>query len=98
MSAARSTSVRTPAKVRQLRGLAAQRDSGTAIVGVELAEGAVRLADGPRPHRGRARLRHGIPDAATAYLDCVVEIPMLGTGVSLTLRWPARWSPTSWPG
>jgi tRNA G18 (ribose-2'-O)-methylase SpoU len=69
--------------------LAAQRDAGTAIVGVELAEGAIRLADLPVA-RGRtvAVLGHesdGIPDAATAYLDRTVEIPMLGAGLSLNV-------------
>jgi tRNA G18 (ribose-2'-O)-methylase SpoU len=58
------------------------------ILGVELAEGAVPLAD-LAPARGRTvvvLLGHestGIPPTALDLLDQAVEIPMLGTGQSL---------------
>ncbi|MFI6677097.1 TrmH family RNA methyltransferase [Kribbella sp. NPDC050470] len=62
---------------------------GTTIVGVELAEESVRLADLP-PARNRtiAVLGHertGIPPEALDQLDLVVEIPMIGTGASLNV-------------
>ncbi|WP_432950594.1 TrmH family RNA methyltransferase [Kribbella sp. CA-253562] len=61
----------------------------TTVVGVELAEDAVRLADLP-PARNRtiAVLGHertGIPPEALDQLDVVVEIPMIGTGASLNV-------------
>lgn len=69
--------------------LATQRASGTAIVGVELAEEAVRLADlAPARRRTIAVLGHestGIPAEAVDLLDTAVEIPMLGTGQSLNV-------------
>lgn len=69
--------------------LAREREAGSAVVGVELAEGAIRLADLPAA-RGRtvAVLGHeqsGIPDEAVALLDVAVEIPMVGTGSSLNV-------------
>lgn len=69
--------------------LARERAAGTAVVGVELADEAVRLADLP-PARGRtiAVLGHeqtGIPPEALDLLDTVVEIPMVGTGASLNV-------------
>lgn len=62
---------------------------GTTIVGVELAEESIRLADLP-PARNRtiAVLGHertGIPPEALDQLDFVVEIPMIGTGASLNV-------------
>ncbi|GAB3825696.1 TrmH family RNA methyltransferase [Kribbella italica] len=65
-----------------------QRDD-TTVLGVELAEDAVRLADLP-PARSRtiAVLGHeqtGIPPEALDQLDQVVEIPMIGTGASLNV-------------
>jgi tRNA (guanosine-2'-O-)-methyltransferase len=73
----------------QLRWLGEQRDRGTRILGVELAEDAVRLADLPMA-RGRtvAVLGHeqsGIPAEALDLLDEAVEIPMIGTGASLNV-------------
>ena len=70
-----------------LRWLARQDD--THILGVELAEDAVRLADLPMA-RGRtvAVLGHeqsGIPPEALDLLDEVVEIPMIGGGASLNV-------------
>src|SRR5262245_18298939 len=72
-----------------LQWLAKQRASGTCVVGVELAVAAVRLGDLPP-----ARLRtvvvlgnetSGIPPEALQFLDLVVEIPMVGTGLSLNV-------------
>jgi tRNA G18 (ribose-2'-O)-methylase SpoU len=59
------------------------------VVGVELADEAIRLAD-LRPARTRtiAVLGHertGIPPEALDLLDDVVEIPMVGTGASLNV-------------
>jgi tRNA (guanosine-2'-O-)-methyltransferase len=74
---------------RPLDWLAAQRAGGSAILGVELADGAIRLADLP-PARRRTIvvLGHesdGIPLPATGLLDTVVEIPMIGHGLSLNV-------------
>jgi tRNA (guanosine-2'-O-)-methyltransferase len=69
--------------------LLSQRDGGSVIVGVELTEEAVRLAD-LRPARNRtiAVLGHeqsGIPSEALELLDLTVEIPMIGTGTTLNV-------------
>ncbi|MFC0530115.1 TrmH family RNA methyltransferase [Phytohabitans kaempferiae] len=69
--------------------LAKQRAGGTHVLGVELAEEAVRLAD-LRAARRRtvAVLGHeqsGIPPEALDLLDDVVEIPMVGMGASLNV-------------
>lgn len=71
------------------RWLGDQRSAGTRILGVELAEDAVRLADLPIA-RGRtvAVLGHeqsGIPPEALDLLHEVVEIPMIGAGASLNV-------------
>lgn len=71
------------------RWLAEQREAGSQIIGVELTEEAIRLADLP-PARTRtvAVLGHeqsGIPPEALELLDTSVEIPMLGTGSSLNV-------------
>jgi tRNA (guanosine-2'-O-)-methyltransferase len=69
--------------------LAAQRAAGSQIVGVELADEAVRLADLPAARRRTvAVLGHeqtGIPAEAVELLDLAVEIPMIGTGASLNV-------------
>jgi tRNA (guanosine-2'-O-)-methyltransferase len=69
--------------------LGAQRDRGTDVVGVELADEAVRLADLPAARRRTVIvLGHessGIPSEALDLLDVVVEIPMVGTGQSLNV-------------
>ena len=71
------------------RWLAAQRAAGSRIVGVELADEAVRLADLPAARqRTVAVLGHeqtGIPSEAVELLDLAVEIPMIGTGASLNV-------------
>lgn len=69
--------------------LSAQRDAGTRVLGVELAENAVRLAD-LSPARGRTVVvlgneRSGIPPEALDLLHEAVEIPMIGTGLSLNV-------------
>jgi tRNA (guanosine-2'-O-)-methyltransferase len=76
--------VRTP-----VTWLAAQRSAGTVVLGVELADDAIRLGDLPAA-RGRTVVvlgheRDGIPPEAMELLDQVVEIPMLGTGLSLNV-------------
>jgi len=69
--------------------LAGQRAAGTQIVGVELADEAIRLADLPAARRRTiAVLGHeqtGIPPEAAELLDVAVEIPMIGTGHSLNV-------------
>jgi tRNA (guanosine-2'-O-)-methyltransferase len=91
---ARGNTLRRPACVhwssRDVTGwLEAQRVAGTWIVGVELADEAVRLADLPAARqRTVAVLGHeqsGIPPEAAELLDVAVEIPMIGTGASLNV-------------
>ena len=66
-----------------------QRTAGTWIVGVELAEEAIRLGDLPAARqRTIAVLGHeqtGIPPEALDLLDAAVEIPMIGSGASLNV-------------
>jgi tRNA G18 (ribose-2'-O)-methylase SpoU len=76
-------------RVRQpLDWLAAQRDNAT-IVGIELADDAVRLGDLPAARRRTVLVlgneSDGIPYGALSLLDTVVEIPMIGTGLSLNV-------------
>jgi len=66
-----------------------QRAAGSDVVGVELADEAIRLAD-LHPARQRTVVvlgheRAGIPPEAVALLDLAVEIPMVGTGASLNV-------------
>ncbi len=74
---------------RPLDWLAAQRASATAIVGVELADEAVRLGDLPAARRRTVMVlgneSDGIPYEALSLLDTIVEIPMVGTGLSLNV-------------
>jgi tRNA G18 (ribose-2'-O)-methylase SpoU len=74
---------------RPLDWLAAQRAGGTAVVGVELADDAVRLADLPAARKRTIVVlgneSDGIPPEALPLLDTVVEIPMVGTGYSLNV-------------
>jgi tRNA G18 (ribose-2'-O)-methylase SpoU len=71
------------------RWLEKQRATGTSIIGVELAEESVRLADLPAARqRTIAVLGHeqtGIPPEAIDLLDLAVEIPMVGAGASLNV-------------
>ena len=66
-----------------------QRTAGARIVGVELADEAIRLADLPAAReRTIAVLGHeqtGIPPEALDLLDVAVEIPMIGSGKSLNV-------------
>jgi tRNA (guanosine-2'-O-)-methyltransferase len=90
---ARGNTLRKPSCVhgvaRPLDWLTRQRDSGTAIVGVELADDAVRLGDLPTARRRTVIVlgneSDGIPYEALPLLDTVVEIPMIGTGLSLNV-------------
>lgn len=74
---------------RPLDWLAAQRSRGSAIVGVELADDAVRLGDLPAARRRTVMVlgheSEGIPYDALPLLDTIVEIPMVGTGLSLNV-------------
>src|SRR5206468_6057019 len=74
---------------RPLAWLAAQRANGTAVVGVELADDAVRLGDLPAARRRTVVVlgneSDGVPYEALPLLDTVVEIPMIGTGHSLNV-------------
>jgi tRNA (guanosine-2'-O-)-methyltransferase len=86
---ARGNTLRRPTCVHRVGNpagwLALQRARGSWVLGVELAEDAIRLADLPiAPRRTVIVLGHeqcGIPDL----LDDVVEIPMIGTGASLNV-------------
>src|SRR5690349_884019 len=91
---ARGNTLRRPACVHwtgrdACRWLLQQRAAGARIVGVELAEEAVRLADLPAARRRTiAVLGHeqtGIPPEAVELLDVAVEIPMVGSGASLNV-------------
>lgn len=66
-----------------------QRAAGSAVVGVELTDEAVRLADLPAARRRTVMLlgheRSGIPPEGLERVDVAVEIPMLGTGSSLNV-------------
>jgi tRNA (guanosine-2'-O-)-methyltransferase len=71
------------------RWLARQRSAGTRLIGIELADEAIRLGDLPAAReRTIAVLGHeqtGIPPEAIELLDVAVEIPMVGTGASLNV-------------
>lgn len=90
---AKGNTLRQPSCVHRvpnpLDWLAAQRAGGTAVVGVELADDAVRLADLPAARKRTVMVlgneSDGIPPDALARLDTVVEIPMIGTGYSLNV-------------
>jgi tRNA (guanosine-2'-O-)-methyltransferase len=90
---ARGNTLRRPTCVHRVgapeRWLAAQQAAGAHILGVELADEAIRLADLPTARRRTvAVLGHestGIPPEALDLLDGVVEIPMVGTGLSLNV-------------
>jgi tRNA (guanosine-2'-O-)-methyltransferase len=91
---ARGNTLRRPACVHwtgrdPCRWLEEQRSAGSYIVGVELADEAIRLADLPAARqRTIAVLGHertGIPGEAVALLDAAVEIPMIGSGASLNV-------------
>jgi tRNA (guanosine-2'-O-)-methyltransferase len=90
----RGNTLRRPACVHwtardPCRWLQDQRSAGSRIVGVELADEAIRLADLPAARqRTIAVLGHertGIPPEALDLLDVAVEIPMIGSGASLNV-------------
>lgn len=66
-----------------------QRSRGAQVIGVELADEAVRLADLPAARRPTVMVlgheQYGIPPEALGLLDLAVEIPMIGTGSSLNV-------------
>jgi tRNA (guanosine-2'-O-)-methyltransferase len=90
---AKGNTLRQPSCIHRIANpldwLTAQRERGTRIVGVELADDAVRLADLPAARERTVMvLGHetdGIPYDALALLDVIVEIPMVGTGLSLNV-------------
>ncbi len=91
---ARGNTLRRPACVHWAgrdvcQWLRDQRSAGSRVVGVELAEEAVRLGDLPAARqRTIAVLGHeqtGIPAEAVDLLDVAVEIPMVGSGASLNV-------------
>ena len=90
---ARGNTLRRPSCIHRIRDpygwLATERAAGSEIVGVELADEALRLADLPAARRRTIMvLGHestGIPPEALDLLDVAVEIPMVGTGHSLNV-------------
>ena len=91
---ARGNTLRRPACVHwtgrdACQWLRDQRSAGSRVVGVELAEEAIRLGDLPAARqRTIAVLGHeqtGIPPEAVDLLDVAVEIPMAGSGASLNV-------------
>jgi tRNA (guanosine-2'-O-)-methyltransferase len=91
---ARGNTLRRPACVHwtgrdACQWLESRRSAGYRVLGVELADEAVRLADLPvARQRTIAVLGHeqtGIPPDAIGLLDMAVEIPMIGTGASLNV-------------
>jgi tRNA (guanosine-2'-O-)-methyltransferase len=90
---ARSNTLRRPSCVHRVGNpaswLESERARGSRVVGVELADEAIRLADLPAADRRTVMvLGHeatGIPPEVLDLLDCAVEIPMVGTGHSLNV-------------
>lgn len=71
------------------RWLEQERATGARIVGVELAEGATRLADVTAARQRTVIVlgheRTGIPDDVLDLMDEAIEIPMIGRGCSLNV-------------
>lgn len=69
--------------------LTRQREAGQRILGVELADEAIRLADLPTAGEPTIAVlghdQYGIPPEAPDLLDAAVEIPMVGHGASLNV-------------
>jgi tRNA (guanosine-2'-O-)-methyltransferase len=69
--------------------LSRHREQGSRIVGVELADEAIRLADLTAARERTVIVlgheQYGIPDDAMELIDVAVEIPMIGTGASLNV-------------
>ena len=72
-----------------LKWLARQRDAGKHVLGIELADEAIRLADLPTARAPTIAVlgheQHGIPPDALNLLDQAVEIPMVGHGSTLNV-------------
>ena len=72
-----------------LHWLEQHRNAGTHVLGVELADEAVRLADLPAARTPTIAVlgheQHGIPPEAIDLLDQAVEIPMIGHGTTLNV-------------
>ena len=72
-----------------LRWLEAQKQAGTRIIGLELADEAIRFHDLPMAKEKTILVlgheQAGIPDEAMDYLDLAIEIPMIGTGTTLNV-------------
>jgi tRNA (guanosine-2'-O-)-methyltransferase len=90
----RGNTLRRPTCVHWVSGdpttwLVGQHKNGTRILGVELADDAIRLPDLPMAReRTVVVLGHestGIPPEALDLLHAAVEIPMIGTGQSLNV-------------
>lgn len=90
---ARGNTLRRPSCVHRtddpLAWLERQRACGLRIVGVELADESVRLADLPAARVPTVVVlgheQYGIPPEARDLLDLAVEIPMIGTRASLNV-------------
>jgi tRNA G18 (ribose-2'-O)-methylase SpoU len=71
------------------RWLQRQREWGSVIIGVELTDESIRLADLPAARTRTIMVlgheRTGIPPEGLAELDLAVEIPMVGHGASLNV-------------
>jgi tRNA (guanosine-2'-O-)-methyltransferase len=69
--------------------LAAQKEKGTRVIGLELADEAIRLHDLKMAQEKTILVlgheQKGIPDEALDLLDECVEIPMIGTGTTLNV-------------
>ncbi|MBL1078284.1 TrmH family RNA methyltransferase [Nocardia sp. 2] len=66
-----------------------QRAGGSAVLGVELTDESIRLADLPAARRRTIMVLgnegYGIPPEGLERLDVAVEIPMVGSGASLNV-------------
>ena len=90
---ARGNTLRRPSCVHHvgdpLDWLARERAGGARVVGVELADDALRLIELPLADRRTVVVlgheQSGIPAEALDLLDTAVEIPMIGTGNSLNV-------------
>jgi tRNA (guanosine-2'-O-)-methyltransferase len=90
---ARGNTLRRPACVHwtgdQLGWLVRQREAGSHVLGVELTDESVRLADLPAARRRTVVVlgheQTGIPPEALELIDLAVEIPMVGAGSSLNV-------------
>lgn len=90
---ARGNTLRRPVCVHWVNDpvgwLERRREAGSQVVGVELADEAVRLADLPPARSSTVAVlgheRSGIPGEALDLLDLAVEIPMVGCGSSLNV-------------